>query len=113
MQFSIMDLWFATGPVGRAVVLVLLAMAMASIAVGTERLLALRRARKLSAEFLAAWRTREERPWSGSVDVALSPASDSVVAGPLDALKWSSRAASFRCETVHALRAFAPLERAR
>ncbi len=71
MQFSIMDLWFATGPVGRAVVLVLLALSMASISVGTERLLALRRARKLSAEFLAAWRTREERPWSGTA--ALRP----------------------------------------
>ena len=77
MQFSIMDLWFATGPVGRAVVLVLLAMSMASISVGTERLLALRRARKLSAEFLAAWRTREERPWSGTVDVAPGPADGS------------------------------------
>lgn len=80
MQFSIVDLWLATGPVGRLVVLTLLAMSIASISVGTERLLALRRARRLSAEFLAAWRDREERPWSGAVDVAPGPADASPAA---------------------------------
>ena len=77
MQFSIVDLWLSAGLVGRAVVLTLLAMSVASIAVGVERLLALRRARLLSAEFLAAWRMREERPWSGTVDVAPGPADGS------------------------------------
>ena len=82
MQFSIVDLWMSAGFVGRAVVLVLLALSMASIAVGIERLLALRRARRLSAEFLGAWRAREERPWSGAVDVAPGPA-DASPAGVL------------------------------
>jgi biopolymer transport protein ExbB/biopolymer transport protein TolQ len=80
MQFSIIDLWLATGPVGRLVVLTLLGLSMASISVGTERLLALRRARKLSTEFLTAWRAREERPWSGVVDVAQGEADTSPAA---------------------------------
>jgi biopolymer transport protein ExbB/TolQ len=80
MQFSLIDLWQATGPIGRIVVLVLLSLSVASISVGVERLLMLRRATRLSVQFLNAWRTREERPWSGAVDVARGPADESPAA---------------------------------
>jgi biopolymer transport protein ExbB/TolQ len=70
MQFSLLDLWNATGPAGRVVVLMLVALSLASIAVGIERLLVLRRAVRGSSAFLAAWRARSERPWGRSVDVA-------------------------------------------
>src|SRR5438552_15666437 len=80
MQFSLTDLWHSAGFIGRAVVLLLLALSAASISVGVERFLMLRRATRLSIEFLAAWRAREERPWSGAVDVARGPADESPAA---------------------------------
>jgi biopolymer transport protein ExbB/biopolymer transport protein TolQ len=80
MQFSLVDLWMSTGLVGRVVVLALLALSVASIAVGIERLLAVRRAARLSASFLAAWHAGEERPWGGTVDVAAGPADASPAA---------------------------------
>jgi biopolymer transport protein ExbB/biopolymer transport protein TolQ len=80
MQFSLIDLWHSAGLVGRGIVLVLLTLSVASISVGVERLLMLRRATRLSVEFLRAWRAREERPWSGTVDVARGPADDSPAA---------------------------------
>lgn len=80
MKFSIIDLWFSAGLVGRGVVLVLLALSMASLAVGCERLLMLRRATRLSVEFLRAWRARVERPWAASVDVVPGPADESPAA---------------------------------
>jgi biopolymer transport protein ExbB len=80
MQFSLIELWHTTGPIGRIIVLVLLSLSVASISVGVERLLLLRRATRLSVEFLSAWRAREERPWSGLVDVAHGPADESPAA---------------------------------
>lgn len=80
MQFSLVDLWLSAGLVGRGVVLVLVALSIASIAIGVERLLALRHAERLSAEFLAAWRGREERPWGSTVDVTGGPADSSPAA---------------------------------
>ena len=80
MSFSLVDLWLSAGFIGKGVVLVLLALSMASLAVGIERLLMLRRATRLSVEFLTAWRARDERPWSGAVDVAAGPADDSPAA---------------------------------
>ncbi|MEW6270104.1 MAG: MotA/TolQ/ExbB proton channel family protein [Thermodesulfobacteriota bacterium] len=74
MQFSLVDLWLSAGLVGRGVVLSLLALSVASLAVGIERLLAVRRAARLSASFLSAWHAGEERPWGGAVDVAAGPA---------------------------------------
>jgi len=80
MQFSLIDLWLSAGFIGRGVVLALLALSIASLAVGIERLLILRRATRLSVEFLNAWRAHEERPWSGTVDVAAGPADESPAA---------------------------------
>src|SRR5512144_1397591 len=80
MQFSLIELWSSTGLVGRGVVLVLLTLSVASISVGVERFLALRRATRLSREFLDAWHAGEERPWSGMVAVASGPADASPAA---------------------------------
>ena len=86
MQFSVIDLWSATGPVGRVVVLALVAMSVASIAVGIERLLVLRRAGRSSAAFLAAWRGAQPRPWGGIVEVPSGAGDDSPAAVLLRAL---------------------------
>lgn len=86
MQLSVLDLWQATGPAGRVVVVVLLGLSLASIAVGVERLVVLRRATRGSALFLAAWRESHERPWGGAVDVAGGPGDGSPAAILLRAL---------------------------
>ncbi|HEY8517411.1 MAG TPA: MotA/TolQ/ExbB proton channel family protein [Candidatus Binatia bacterium] len=80
MQFSLVDLWMSAGLIGRGVVLVLLGMSVAALAIGIERLLAVRRAATLSASFLGAWRSAEERPWGGAVEVAAGPADASPAA---------------------------------
>jgi len=73
MQFSLVDLWMSAGLIGRGVVLLLIGLSVGSIAIGVERLLAVRNAERLSAVFLAEWRSGEERPWSSTVDVAHGP----------------------------------------
>jgi biopolymer transport protein ExbB/TolQ len=69
MTFSVLELWQNVGFTGRAVVFALLGLSLVSLAIGIERLLVVRRARRLSALFLAAWRDAEERPWGNAVDV--------------------------------------------
>jgi biopolymer transport protein ExbB/TolQ len=86
MQFSVIDLWTATGPIGRVVVLVLVAMSIASIAVGVERLLVLRRAGRSSSAFLDAWRAAQPRPWGSVVEVPSGAGEDSPAAFLLRAL---------------------------
>jgi biopolymer transport protein ExbB/TolQ len=80
MEFSLIGLWSSAGLVARGVVLLLLTLSVASIAIGVERILTLRRATRLSIEFLNAWRSGEERPWSGTVAVASGPADESPAA---------------------------------
>jgi len=86
MQFSLVDLWLSAGLIGRGVVLALLALSVASIAVGIERLLAVRRAARLSSLFLASWHAGDERPWGGSIDVAAGPGDASPAAALLRGL---------------------------
>lgn len=56
MQFSLIQLWPAMAPLAKAVILILLAMSLVSLAVAVERTLKLARAGRESAQFLAAWR---------------------------------------------------------
>lgn len=56
MQFSLIELWPAMGPLAKAVMIVLAAMSVVSLAVAVERLSKLVGAQRQSAEFLALWR---------------------------------------------------------
>lgn len=56
MQFSLIELWPAMGPLAKAVMIALVAMSLVSLAVAAERLLKLIAAQRQSAEFLALWR---------------------------------------------------------
>lgn len=56
MHSSLLELWSAMGPVARAVVVLLVAMSLASLAVAAEKILRLRRAANESARFLSVWR---------------------------------------------------------
>lgn len=83
MQFSLVDLFVQAGLIGRGVVLMLLALSVASIAIGIERLLVMRRASRMSGQFLAAWRAgldQPERPWGVAVEVEAGPADGSPAA---------------------------------
>lgn len=56
MQFSLIELWPAMGPLAKGVMLLLVAMSLVSLAVAVERVLKLSRAARESSAFLAAWR---------------------------------------------------------
>jgi biopolymer transport protein ExbB len=56
MQFSLIELWPAMGPLAKAVMLLLVGMSLVSLAVAVERLLKLGRSARESAAFLVAWR---------------------------------------------------------
>lgn len=56
MQFNVLELWPAMGPLAKAVMLLLLAMSLVSLVVAIERLVKLTRSSRESAAFLLAWR---------------------------------------------------------
>jgi biopolymer transport protein ExbB len=56
MQFSLIELWPAMGPLAKAVMLLLVGMSLVSLAVAVERVIKLTRSARESATFLAAWR---------------------------------------------------------
>jgi biopolymer transport protein ExbB/TolQ len=56
MELSMLELWRATGPLARGVVVLLGGMSVAAGAIATEKWLRLRRAERESEAFLAAWR---------------------------------------------------------
>jgi biopolymer transport protein ExbB/TolQ len=56
MHFTPTELWFAMGPVGRAVIVLLALMSALSLAVAIERVLKLGRVARESTAFLATWR---------------------------------------------------------
>jgi biopolymer transport protein ExbB/TolQ len=56
MELSIVELWRATGPVARGVVVLLGGMSLGATAVAVDKWLRLRRAERASSEFLARWR---------------------------------------------------------
>ena len=58
MHLSILEMWSVMGPLARAIVVLLAAMSLVSLATATERWLSLRRALGESARFLPAWRER-------------------------------------------------------
>jgi biopolymer transport protein ExbB len=57
MQFDLVQLWPSMGPLAKAVIVVLAAMSLASLAVALERLLKFARAARESAAFLPRWRS--------------------------------------------------------
>jgi biopolymer transport protein ExbB len=61
MELSFLELWRATGPLARGVVVVLGGMSVWSGAVAAEKWLALRRAERESEAFLGAWRDATDR----------------------------------------------------
>ena len=62
MNFTVMGLWNEMGVVARAVVIVLVAMSMYSLAIAVERIVTFRRARTASAAFARAMAALLERP---------------------------------------------------
>ena len=56
MQFNLIELWPAMGPLAKGVMLLLVGMSLVSLAVAVERVLKLTRSARESALFLAAWR---------------------------------------------------------
>ena len=56
MQFSLIELWPAMGPLAKGVMILLAGMSVVSIAVAVERVLKIARSARESARFLAAWR---------------------------------------------------------
>ena len=56
MQFNLIELWPAMGPLAKAVMILLVGMSLASLAVTVERVLKLTRSARESAAFLAGWR---------------------------------------------------------
>jgi len=56
MQFSLIELWPAMGPLAKGVMILLSGMSLASLVVAAERFLKLTRSSRESARFLAAWR---------------------------------------------------------
>jgi biopolymer transport protein ExbB/TolQ len=57
MELSLVELWNATGPLARGVVVLLGGMSVAAGAVGVEKVRRLRRAERETAACLAAWRS--------------------------------------------------------
>lgn len=56
MQFNLIELWPAMGPLAKGVMILLVLMSLVSLAVAVERVLKLTRSARESAAFLAAWR---------------------------------------------------------
>lgn len=56
MQFNLIELWPAMGPLAKGVMLLLVGMSLVSLAVAVERVLKLTRSARESTAFLAAWR---------------------------------------------------------
>lgn len=56
MQFNLIELWPAMGPVAKAVMIMLVVMSLVSLVVAVERVLKLARSARESAAFLVAWR---------------------------------------------------------
>ncbi len=56
MQFNLIELWPAMGPLAKGVMLLLVGMSLVSLAVAVERVLKLTRSARESTVFLAAWR---------------------------------------------------------
>jgi biopolymer transport protein ExbB/TolQ len=62
MQLSLIELWGATGPLARGVVVLLGGMSMAGGAIAAEKWFRLRRAERESEAFLVAWRQGAHAP---------------------------------------------------
>jgi biopolymer transport protein ExbB len=56
MQLSLVELWGTMGPLAKAVMMLLMAMSLGSLAVALERIIKLGRAARESAAFLLQWR---------------------------------------------------------
>lgn len=56
MQFSLIELWGSMGLLAKAVIFLLVAMSLTSLAVALERMITLARAARESSAFLATWR---------------------------------------------------------
>jgi len=66
MQFNLIELWPAMGPLAKAVMIALVLMSIASLVVAVERLVKLTRSARESASFLAEWRRRRAASGVGS-----------------------------------------------
>jgi biopolymer transport protein ExbB len=70
MQFSLIELWPAMGPLAKGVMLLLSGMSLVSLVVAVERFLKLTRSSRESARFLAAWRHAVAERGVGAAAVA-------------------------------------------
>jgi len=56
MSFNLFDLWASMGPMAKAVMVILLAMSLLSLAIAIERIGSIARSSRESADFLSSWR---------------------------------------------------------
>ncbi len=75
MELSMLELWNATGPLARGVVVLLGGMSVVAGAIATEKWLRLRRAEGDSGAFLAAWRQADADPAAARAIAERFPAS--------------------------------------
>jgi biopolymer transport protein ExbB/biopolymer transport protein TolQ len=78
MELSFLELWRATGPLARGVVVLLGGMSVGSGAVAVDKWLRLRKAERASEAFLTEWRAADAR---GGVEAVAARHPDSPVAG--------------------------------
>lgn len=95
MEMSLIELWRATGPVARGVVVILGGMSVGSGAIAVGKLRRLRHAERTSNEFLAAWRTES----SDGTDV--SSLSERFAASPIALLVAEAVIASKGTDAAH------------
>ncbi len=73
MQFNLIELWPAMGPLAKIVMVILVVMSLVSLVVAVERVLKLTRSARESAAFLVAWR---RALGDGGVSTAAARAAD-------------------------------------
>ncbi|MEO6028967.1 MAG: MotA/TolQ/ExbB proton channel family protein [Candidatus Binatia bacterium] len=99
MELSMLELWSATGPLARGVVVLLGGMSVVAGAIVTEKWLRLRRAEQESDEFLSAWRQADADAASVRVIAERFPASP--VAGLVRAVTSAANADDTHRAEVH------------
>lgn len=108
MEMSLPELWATMGMTARAVIVVLVAMSIASLAIAAERGWVLRRMGRDSKAFLAEWRqVTRERGYAAGAEVAAeypqSPTAAAVATATAAMLRGRTEAAGLAA-SAHAIR---------
>ncbi len=98
MELSMLELWSATGPLARGVVVLLGGMSVVAGAIVTEKWIRLRRAERESDDFLSAWRQADD---AASVRAIAERFPASPVAGLVRAVTSAANADDTHRAEVH------------